>query len=298
MEDYTTREDWNNQWLLAAQIQGYGQLRLLDGTSASTRDSDGDGLPDSWKIANGLDPYDRTGKNGVNGDPDADGLSNLNEYLLGYDPWNPDTNGNGILDGDEDFDGDGLPNIYEQDISGTRLDMVDTDDDGLTDYEEAIGTVITGMTSPVNSLDPPKARSMYFDGHAMLTVENQKRHHRQSWGLLAWVKPEYSEDDSVLIVRTVPPSSLTYTGTNWLVHYELGLEAQGNGLFAPYVRHVGLATETNGLAAPDNTLWAKETKVLAPETSPGRLGSGWIAADEWSYLAGIYDAQAHTMSLY
>jgi len=298
VEDYTTRKDWNNQWLLAAQIQGYGQLRLLDGTSASTGDSDGDGLPDDWEIAHGLDPFDPIGENGANGDPDADGLSNLNEYLLGYDPRNPDTNGNGILDGDEDFDGDGLPNIYEQNISGTRLDMVDTDDDGLTDYEEAIGTVITGMTSPVNSLDPPKARSMYFDGHAMLTVENQKRHHRQSWGLLAWVKPEYSEDDSVLIVRTVPASSKTYTGTNWLVHYELGLEAQGNGLFAPYVRHVGLATDEDGLVSPDNTLWAKETKVLAPETSPGRLGSGWIAADEWSYLAGIYDVQAHTMSLY
>ena len=83
---------------------------------------------------------------------------------------------------------------------------------------------------------------MYFDGHAMLTVENQKRHHRQSWGLLAWVKPEYSEDDSVLIVRTVPASSKTYTGTNWLVHYELGLSPR-QWPVRSYVRHVGLATD-------------------------------------------------------
>jgi hypothetical protein len=298
VEDYTTTHDWNNQWLSAAQIYGYGQLRLLDGTKASTRDSDGDGLPDDWEIANGLDPFDPTGNNGADGDPDADGLSNLNEYLLGYDPQNPDTNGNGILDGDEDFDGDGLPNVFEQNVSGTRLDIVDTDDDGLTDYEEVIATVATGMTSPLNSLDPPVARSMYFDGNAVLTVANQKRHHRQSWGLLAWVKPEDAAADSVLIGRTVPASSLSYTGTAALVHYELGLEFQGDGMYAPYVRHVGLVTDGDGLLEPDLALRAKETKVAALETAPGRLGSGWISAGEWTHLAGIYDAKEHTMSLY
>jgi len=46
-------------------------------------DSDGDGLPDPWEI------------------------------LLGLDPHNPDTDGNGILDGDEDSDHDGLKNKWE-----------------------------------------------------------------------------------------------------------------------------------------------------------------------------------------
>jgi len=298
VEDFTTTQDWNRQWSSAAQINGYGQLRLLDGTTASTRDSDGDGLPDDWEISNGLDPNDPTGNNGPDGDPDADGLNNMNEYLLGYDPQNPDTNGNGILDGDEDYDGDGLPNVYEQNTSNTRLDIVDTDDDGLTDYEEVIATVDTGITSPINSLDPPIARSMYFDGNSLLTVENQKRHHRQSWGLVAWVKPDDVTTDSVLIGRTVPASSLSYTGTTDLVHYELGLEAEADGLFAPYVRHVGLATDENGLIDPDMTLHAVETKVAAAETAPGRLGSGWISAGEWTHLAGIYDADTHTMSLY
>ncbi|HUR61637.1 MAG TPA: hypothetical protein VM286_04665 [Candidatus Thermoplasmatota archaeon] len=65
-------------------------------------DGNGNGLPDVWEIryfnsttvnqAGGVDP---------NGDPDHDGCSNLCEAANGTDPFNPDTNGNGILDGDE-----------------------------------------------------------------------------------------------------------------------------------------------------------------------------------------------------
>lgn len=46
-------------------------------------DSDDDGMPDAWEIAHGLNPYDPADA-GL--DPDADGLTNLQEYLLGGDP--------------------------------------------------------------------------------------------------------------------------------------------------------------------------------------------------------------------
>jgi len=44
-------------------------------------DLDGDGLPDSWEIAHGLNAEDASGDNGADGDPDHDGQGNLRETL-------------------------------------------------------------------------------------------------------------------------------------------------------------------------------------------------------------------------
>jgi hypothetical protein len=53
------------------------------GPQAISLDSDGDGLPDSWETANGLDP-----RNPADAalDTDGDGLTNLAEYRAGTDP--------------------------------------------------------------------------------------------------------------------------------------------------------------------------------------------------------------------
>ena len=50
------------------------------------RDSDADGIPDEWEIANKLDPLDPADA-GL--DPDADGLTSLQEYQAGTDPHDP-----------------------------------------------------------------------------------------------------------------------------------------------------------------------------------------------------------------
>jgi hypothetical protein len=100
----------------------------------------GDGIPDSWKIAHGFSITDP----GVAGaDPDHDGLTNLEEFLAGTDPNNPDTDGDGLSDGDEvhkfhtnplkaDTDGDGIPDGLEIKL-GTNPNNPDTDGDGIPD---------------------------------------------------------------------------------------------------------------------------------------------------------------------
>jgi hypothetical protein len=52
-------------------------------------DSDSDGMADWWENLHGLAANDGTGLNGAAGDPDADGVSNLQEYLGGTNPVEP-----------------------------------------------------------------------------------------------------------------------------------------------------------------------------------------------------------------
>ena len=92
----------------------------------SVVDSDGDGLADQMELELGSDPNNvDTNGNGIpdgyeynilESDPsdlesivatldfDEDGLTNLEEYELGTDPWSPDTDGDGLTDGEEVHD--------------------------------------------------------------------------------------------------------------------------------------------------------------------------------------------------
>jgi protocatechuate 3,4-dioxygenase beta subunit len=110
-------------------------------------DTDGDGMPDAWEIAHGLNPYDPTD---AALDPDNDGLTNLQEYQQGTDPHVADTDGDGLSDGQEvqlgtnpliaDTDGDGLTDGQEVAL-GTNPLVADTDGDGIPDgLEVKLGT--------------------------------------------------------------------------------------------------------------------------------------------------------------
>ena len=125
----------------------------------SGTDSDGDGMPDDWETANGLDPN----VHDADLDPDADGLTNLAEYNAQTDPQNPDTDGDGLTDGDEvsvhgtdpahpDTDADTLTDGAEINQHGTDPLLADTDGDGASD-----GAEVAQGTDPLNPDDVPAA---------------------------------------------------------------------------------------------------------------------------------------------
>lgn len=139
---------------------GVGSPTFVDMGCHEFLDVDGDDLPDGWE-------QDQFGdlSHDSSGDPDNDLLDNDGEFRAVSDPNNPDSDGDGLLDGDEvfadgthgdtdgyatdpndpDSDDDGLTDLQERQ-SGTNPNKPDTDDDSLPDLWE--------VTQSLDPLDP------------------------------------------------------------------------------------------------------------------------------------------------
>ncbi|MEP6662496.1 MAG: glycosyl hydrolase [Verrucomicrobiota bacterium] len=89
LDDFNVKPDTDADGLwdeeeVAIELGGKGTDPLL-------KDSDGDGLPDGWEVAQGLDARPIFGTNGVagkNGDADNDGFSNWEEFCGDTQPTN------------------------------------------------------------------------------------------------------------------------------------------------------------------------------------------------------------------
>ena len=135
-------------------------------------DDDGDGYSDLDEYVSGTDPLNAADNPQ---DADQDGISDTKEAMLGTDPNNPDTDGDGILDGEDDFpfnpnftndnDFDGIPDevdVYGDNDSDDLGDIPDVDDDndGTLDVDENVFITfyrdhkivinkLTGKTTPI-----------------------------------------------------------------------------------------------------------------------------------------------------
>lgn len=187
-EDYTAPRDWENDWAAAAKMSGLVEFYEAAPASAGYvasggKDTDGDGLPDSWEIRYGLNELDggfggATGSNvdldgdgrldyvynaadfinGAWGDPDNDGLNNRAEWLAGTNPFEFDTDGDGYGDYDSPttgatygslyMDGDNIPDSWESlfpaACSPLKFDAnLDPDGDGWDNYSEYMAYYLT-----------------------------------------------------------------------------------------------------------------------------------------------------------
>ncbi len=150
-----------------------GDEYLIHLSDPTVVDTDTDGMDDNFEVTYGLDPL----LNDAGNDKDGDGVSNIDEYdyLPNHlNPNNPDTDADGLTDGEElygiywpdnpyvngtgyittgkplnsDTDGDGLKDGFEVKLYFSNPHNPDSDSDGLNDFEE----IITHLTS-ANSSD-------------------------------------------------------------------------------------------------------------------------------------------------
>jgi len=92
-------------------------------------DTDTDGVANDVERANNLDPLNPADATATQ----PSGISKKTELRIkGVAGLNWDTNGNGIVDGDDDSDGDGVSNAVEE-RNGSDPTATDTDGDGIPD---------------------------------------------------------------------------------------------------------------------------------------------------------------------
>lgn len=107
-------------------------------------DTDKDKIPDHLEALYGTDSH--------NHDTDGDGLLDGDEILFSHtNPLKSDSDDNGVMDGEEDFDHDNLINRLEISLKTNPLNK-DSDSDGLMDNEE-IKKYNTNPTNPNSDED-------------------------------------------------------------------------------------------------------------------------------------------------
>ena len=130
-------------------------LEALDPAPDTGEDNEnggaGDGMDDGWEAANGLDPA----VDDSAGNPDNDGLTNLEEWNGGDNPTDPI---------DADSDNDDLTDGDEVNTHGTDPNDADSDNDGLND-----GVEIAASTLP---LDPDTDGDEMGDGYEVDSGHN------------------------------------------------------------------------------------------------------------------------------
>jgi hypothetical protein len=156
-----------------------------DGTNDGAEDNDGDGVTNLQEFRGSEnDLYNNEPTNPVDADSDNDGLSDGAEiFQTGTDPNRADTDSDGINDANEDPDADGLTNLEE--VTGSENDAFanaptdptdpDSDNGGVKDGTETDRLPPTNPNNPAD--DNPGAPSGDSDGDGLTDVQENNQTH-------------------------------------------------------------------------------------------------------------------------
>ncbi|MGK0186101.1 MAG: hypothetical protein ACI9R3_001884 [Verrucomicrobiales bacterium] len=131
----------NGQWPATLDVGPVNRYGAGNFTFSTTGDSDGDGMPDSYEEANGLNPSDSAD---AALDADGDGLTNKQEYDRRTNPNKTDSDDDGLSDKVET----GTMVWVSAEDTGTDPTKPDTDRDGLSDGIETNSGIFAGAENP------------------------------------------------------------------------------------------------------------------------------------------------------
>lgn len=314
----------NEEWTDPTEGTGYF---YVDEDIPAGHDSDDDMLPDGWEVEFGLDPRDAglagSWDDGPFGDPDNDGIWNLDEYLgqdgnrFTTDPyingtgdetnpnrhfWRPDStytwrwlpdnlplsyltdarNGTGISR--IETLGAGLPTAPLASGINTYTNLgydegLDSDDDGLSDYEEINAPLLGSRpSSPVHSCSPFVPKSVLIKDAAGIQIPD----------------PEPAEADGFR------PAGLRedLQGRDWTVECQVKLLASGlsGDLFRFETRLGGDDLLVCSLSLSNNVplLVAQNNNALSIAT----VAANEIPTNQWVHIAGVWNQEDNSLSLY
>lgn len=282
-----------------------------DSTLFGVGDADGDGIPTYFeKLYPFLNPTDASD---AAKDQDNDGLSNLDEFLAGTDLTNPDTDGDGLKDGDEihranptnpklrDSDQDGL-----QDGAETSSDpsLPDTDGDGFLDGVEVNHGSDPSSAASFPDLSEPKA-IVALDASGLPVGP------LAAWPNAGSMGQDFVANSPANVVVVADVKGVSLNGTQWYVGPSAPLSVTGNGsrsveawvynpsapgeetIFA-WGRRGGPAGSNTSFNHGTDTRWGAVGHWDAPDIG----WNGTIAIGRWTHVVYTYDGEATTTRVY
>jgi hypothetical protein len=255
--------------------QGGLAMQSAFDASGPDDDSDFDGLPDDWEWS----AFGSTAHSG-NDDPDSDGLTNEEEFRLGTDPLDPDSDGDLVDDAEEVAQGRD-PTVDEPISAGQTLV------DGLLLYSHMDRDSVTSLV----------ANDMVFD----LTSPSEFGRLNGNFAFIAGVAGQALRSEGGIIDYgdVHPPGSNNYTVSLW-VRPE-GMEAGHTQVIAGK----GAADESGQVSGWHLVLFGEQFGACGGTSN----GPNWVIRNdlplagtqalpgEWSHLVLILDRSSETAQL-